>query len=114
MERSQNSELARRINQAFTLLKKGIPHSQIIDKLVAMFGVSKIQAYRYLRQARDNQGKIPIPESSVVFTVKLPPTLIERIKIFARSKGTSISKVVRAALEEFLAKKDHGEKRETS
>jgi len=50
----------------------------------------------------------------VVFTVKQPPGLINRIKKFASSKGISISKVVRTALEEFLAKKDHGKKGETT
>lgn len=35
-------------------------------------------------------------------------------KKFAGSKGMSISKVVSAALEDFLAKKDHGQKREAS
>ena len=114
MERSQNPELSRRINQAFTLLKEGISHSQIVIRLTNMFGISKVQAYRYLQQAKQNKESIQIPENSVVFTVKLPPTLIKRIKLFARSKGTSISKVVKAALEEFLAKKDHGQKRETS
>jgi len=53
-------------------------------------------------------------EASVVFTVKQPPGLINRIKKFASSKGISISKVVRTALEEFLAKKDHGKKGETT
>ena len=114
MERSQNSELAKRINQAYVLLQKEKPHSQIVERLIEMYGVSQIQAYRYVQQAKENNGKIAIPEASVVFTVKLPPNLINRVKKFARSKGISISKVVRAALEEFLAKKDHGKKGETS
>jgi len=95
-------------------LKKGIPHSQIIERLIVMFGVSKIQAYRYVQRAKANKQRIAIPETSVVFTVKLPLSLIKRIKRFARSKGMSIGKVVRAALEDFLAKKDHGQTKETS
>jgi predicted DNA binding CopG/RHH family protein len=79
-----------------------------------MYGVSQIQAYRYIQQAEEIKGKLPIPETSVVFTVKLPPTLINRVKKFARSKGMTISRVVRTALEEFLARKDHGKKGETS
>jgi predicted DNA binding CopG/RHH family protein len=114
MERSQNSELAKRVNQTFMLLKKEIPPSQIVIRLMNKYGVSKIQAYRYIRQAKENQEKVAIPENSVVFTVKLPPSLIKRVKKFARSKGKPISKVVRAALEELLAKKDHGQTREAS
>jgi hypothetical protein len=79
-----------------------------------MYGVSQIQAYRYVQQAKENNRKITVPETSVVFTVKQPPGLINRIKKFARSKGMSISKVVRTALEEFLARKDHGKKGETT
>src|SRR5215210_2893409 len=114
MERSQNSELAKRINQAFILLNKGMDHSQIVNSLAEMFGTSKIQAYRYLQQAKNNQQKIPVPESSVVFTVKLPPSLIKRIRTFAGSNGVTISKVVREALEDFLAIKNHGQRKEAS
>lgn len=114
MERSQNSELAKRINQAYVLLNKEKPPSQIVEHLMEMYGVSQIQAYRYVQQAKANNGKIAIPEDSVVFTVKLPPSLINLVKKFAGFKGMSISKVVRTALEEFLAKKDYGKKGETS
>ena len=114
MERSQNSELAKRINQAYVLLNKEKPQSQIVQHLMEIYGVSQIQAYRYVQQAKANNGKVAIPEDSVVFTVKLPPSLIGRIKKFASFKDMSISKVVRTALEVFLAKKDHGKKGETS
>ena len=114
MERSQNSELAKRINQAYVLLNKEKPQFQIVQHLMEIYGVSQIQAYRYVQQAKANNGKVAIPENSVVFTVKLPPSLIGRIKKFAVFKDMSISKVVRTALEVFLAKKDHGKKGETS
>lgn len=114
MERSQNSELAKRINQAFTMLQKDKPQSQIVELLMQKYGVSQIQAYRYIHLAKEISEKMEIPESSVVFTVKLPPTLIRRIKKLSGSKGLSISKVVHTALEEFLAKKDHAKKGETS
>ena len=114
MERSQNSELARRINQAYVLLSKEKPQSQVVEHLMEEYGVSQMQAYRYVQQAKANNGKIAIPEDSVVFTVKLPPSLINRVKKFAGFKGMSISKVVRTALEEFLAKKAHVKKGETS
>ena len=114
MERSQNTELAKRINQAYILLSKEKPSSQVVELLMEEYGVSQIQAYRYVQQAKANNGQVAIPEVSVVFTVKQPPSLINRVKKFAKSKGISISKVVRAALEEFLAKKDHVKKGETS
>jgi hypothetical protein len=114
MKRSQHSELAKRINQAQTLLEQQKPHSDIVAQLIETYGVSQIQAYRYIRQARSNEDQVAIPENTVVFTVKLSPSLIARVKEFAILQKTSISKVVRAALEEFLAKKAHGQKGETS
>lgn len=112
MRRSQNSELAERINQAHSLLEQQKPHTSIVEQLMETYGVSQIQAYRYVQQAKEHKEQIAIPENSVVFTVKLPPSLIRRVREFAVSHGTSISKVVRAALEEFLAKTHHGQKGE--
>lgn len=114
MERAPNPELAKRINHAYVLLKKERPNSQIVEHLMEKYGVSQIQAYRYVQQARENDGKIMVPESSGVFTVKLPLSLIKRVRKFARSRGMSISKVVQTALEEFLGTRNHGKKGETS
>ncbi len=114
MERAPNSELAKRINQAYTLLQREKPQPQIVQRLMHRYGVSQIQAYRYIQLAKEINEKMAIPENSVVFTVKLPPTLIRRIKKLSGSKKLSISKVVHTALEEFLAKKDHVKKGETS
>jgi predicted DNA binding CopG/RHH family protein len=114
MKRAYKPELIERINLAFTLLRKGMPDSQIVNQLMKKFGVSKIQAYRYVQQAKANKGLVAIPETSVVFTVKLPPSLIGRVRNFASFKGMSISKVVRTALEDFLLKKDHGQRTEAN
>jgi len=57
---------------------------------------------------------VPIPEPSIVFTVKLGASLIKHIKATASSMGVSISTVVKMALEEFLSKPYRGTKKETS
>ena len=108
MTRSKNSELTYRINEAVLLLKRRLPRSQITRELINRFGVSKVQAYRYIRAAQKNKQVVAIPEEKSVFTVKLPQSIIQRIKAFAKSRGTSISEVVKRALEEFLRKKGHG------
>jgi hypothetical protein len=114
MERSKNSEFAKRINEAFILLDKGMIQGQIVSSLAERFGTSKIQAYRYLQQAKKHQQKLPVPENSVVFTIKLPPSLIERVRTFADTKAMTMSKVVREALVDFLAIKDHVQRKEAS
>lgn len=114
MGRSQKPELSRRINHAHVLLMKEQPQSRIVEHLMKLYGISQIQAYRYIQQAKENNGQIAIPEVSVVFTVKQPPSLIKGVKQFAKSREMPVSKVVRTALEEFLAKEGHGKKGETS
>jgi hypothetical protein len=110
MERSQNSELARRINQAYVLLNEGKLQPEVVKILMKKYGVSQIQAYRYVRLAKELSKKMLIPESSVVFTVKLPASLIKRARDLAGIHGQTISNVTRLALEEFLAKQENGKK----
>lgn len=112
MKRSENSELAARINHAYTLLSQQIASGVVLEELMRLYGVSQIQAYRYVQQAQEQQEPLPIPEKTVVFTVKQPPSLIGRVKSFAVSHGFSISKVVRDALEDFLARQGYGKKGE--
>ena len=114
MKRAQNTELVKRINSTFTMLQRENPQPLIVERLVEKYGVSQVQAYRYIQLAREIDEKVHVPESSVVFTVKLPPTLINRVKKLSKLKRLSISKVVHTALEEFLAKRDHVQKGKTS
>jgi hypothetical protein len=114
MKRSQNSELAARINQAYVLLSENKPQPEVVELLIEKYGVSPIQAYRYIRLARELTEKMTIPESSVVFTVKLPSSLINQVKELAGTHGHTISKVTRQALEEFLAKQENGKKGATT
>lgn len=101
-----------RINHAHTLLSQQKPPTAILEALMKSYGVSQIQAYRYIQQAKVQKEQLSIPEKTIVFTVKQPPSLVGRVRSFAVSQGLSISKVVRDALEEFLARKDHGKKGE--
>ncbi|MGB8201544.1 MAG: ribbon-helix-helix domain-containing protein, partial [Pseudonocardiaceae bacterium] len=49
-------------------------------------------------------GGVPVPEPSVVFTVKLPAALAERVRAHARDSGSTISAVVTRALTEFVTR----------
>ena len=63
--------------------------------------VSARQARRYVDAAAAS-GRVPVPEPSVVFTVKLPASLAGRVREHAHEAGLTISAVVAAALLEFL------------
>jgi len=62
-------ELAQRVNYAYMLLKRGTPPLEILEALIKQYGVSRIQAYWYIRLAKAGQGPMLILEPSVVFTV---------------------------------------------
>ncbi|HEX2520605.1 MAG TPA: ribbon-helix-helix protein, CopG family [Terriglobia bacterium] len=51
---------------------------------------------------------MPVPERKGVFTVKLPLSLISRLRQLARSTGASLSALVTQALEAFLKRREHG------
>ncbi|WP_322770669.1 hypothetical protein, partial [Frankia sp. Cr1] len=70
--------------------------------LSARFAVSLRQARRYVDVASSG-GRVVVPETTVVFTVKLPAVLAERIRDDARLRGATISSLVARALGDFLA-----------
>ena len=80
-----------------------MPAAEAARVLAARFGVSARQARRYVDQAAAS-GRVPVPEASVVFTVKLPAGLAGRVRAHARERGTTISAVVARALKEFFAR----------
>ena len=73
--------------------------------LAERFDCSLRQARRYVERAGE-AGRRVAPEVTTVFTVRLPATLVARVRERARRSGSTISAVVAQALTEFLAR-DH-------
>jgi class 3 adenylate cyclase len=94
-------EYATRINAAALLVEGGVPVPEAVRALANRWGVSQRQARRYVDQAVGG-GRVPVPEPSVVFTVKLPAVLAERVRAHARDRGITISAAVTRALTEFV------------
>jgi hypothetical protein len=84
-----------------------MPVPEATGVLAGRFGVSRRQARRYVDQAVAG-GRVPVPEPSVVFTLKLPAALAERVRAHAREGQTTISAVVARALTEFFARNRRG------
>ena len=80
-----------------------MPVAEATGALAVRFAVSVRQARRYVDQAAGG-GRVPVPEASVVFTVKLPAGLAGRVRAYARERETTISAVVTRALTEFLSR----------
>jgi len=101
--RAGDAEYAGRVNAAAELAEAGVPVAEAATVRAARFAVSVRQARRYVDQAVA-EGRVEVPEPSVVFTVKLPAGLAGRVRAYARERETTISAVVARALTEFFAR----------
>jgi len=101
-EKSQAGEYAHRVNEALELLHEGRPPAGVAQELARRHGVSVRQGWRYVREASERSGPLPVPEPKVVFTVKLPESLAGRVRAVAAARGKTLSALVSEALEAWL------------
>jgi|SRR5680860_356768 len=99
--RARADQRARRINAAAELLDAGVAVVEAARQLARRFGLSERQARRYVEQARD-VGAVAVPEPTVVFTVRLPASVVQRLRAHARSSGRTLSSLVAQAVTELL------------
>ncbi len=105
MVRSSGSQRAHRINEALELIERSESVSQAAEELAGRHDISKRQAYRYLREAKEVGKRVPIPDAKVAFTVKLSRKLVGRVRGYGKSTGLSLSEILTRALEAFLFKR---------
>lgn len=98
MPRAGEMQKAKRLNRARDLLGSVEQLSEVVEQLARECSISPRQAYRYLQQAQQLKGPVPPSETKLAFTVKLPRSLIQRVRTYAVAKGLSISEVVSRAL----------------
>jgi uncharacterized protein YcaQ len=84
------------------LLGESAPMPQAVEQLARECSISPRQAYRYLQQAMQLKQPVAVSESKLAFTVKVPRSLIQRVRLYASVKRISISEVVTRALLAFL------------
>lgn len=102
MAKSSESEKTRRVNATVNLLIKEASALKVLNRLVATYGISRRQAYRYLQQAQTAGQPVPVPEVKVVFTVKLSRSVVQQIRRRVRQEGGSISQWVEGELRRSL------------
>jgi predicted HicB family RNase H-like nuclease len=98
MPRASETQKAERLNRARDLLLHVDQLSDAVGQLAQDCSISPRQAYRYLEQAQRLKEPLPPSEAKLAFTVKLPHSLVRRVRTFAAAKGLSISEVVSRAL----------------
>jgi hypothetical protein len=104
MAKSSNIERAKRINTAINLLKELSSITEAVKVLSVRYGISKRQAYRYVRDAESAGNHLPVPDQKIAFTVKLSQNLTQALRQYTEHKGQTLSEVVTLALEAFLYK----------
>ncbi len=102
MGRSSDTARAERLNTALRLLSETETYAEAARALVEAYGMSTRQAYRYLHEAQGQEAPVPIPQPKIPFTVKLPSTLVEAVRVYARERGEPLSDVVARALDAYL------------
>ena len=102
MTKSSESEQTRRVNVTVSLLQKKTSPQKVLSRLMAHYGISRRQAYRYLLQAQSTPRPLPIPELKMVFTVKLSRSLIRQVRQQARRERGTLSHWVEGALRRSL------------
>jgi uncharacterized protein YcaQ len=98
MGRASDSQKAERLNRARDLLRQFEQLPDAVEHLAHDCSISPRQAYRYLQQAQRLKEPVAVGESKLAFTVKLPHSLIQRVRLYASVKKLSISEVVNRAL----------------
>ena len=101
-------EFVERLNAVRSLLKGGSGREEVVSEIMARFGVSRRQAYRYMEEAQKKRKVVPEPK--IVFTVKLPESLVSLVRHVADSTGESLSAIVTQALKAFLRRRGYGRK----
>jgi predicted DNA-binding transcriptional regulator YafY len=98
MSRASASQQAQRLNLALEGLRQGLSPTQAAQMLVHTFSLSHRQAYRYVERAQTLDAPVPVEEVKVVFTVKLPRALVEKLHRYAEATGQRLSMIVGQAL----------------
>lgn len=88
--RASKLEQTRRLNAAFEGLQAHGSRAQVLGKLMRAYGLSRRQAYRYVRQAQHMQELLLVPEAVAVLSVKLPRELLELARSQARAQGCTL------------------------
>jgi hypothetical protein len=98
MARATDAQKAERLNWARTLLHGPAPLPEAAERLAQGCSISKRQAYRYLEQAQQLKRPLPVGDVKVSFTVKLSRRLVEKLRTYATSSGSTLSEIVSRAL----------------
>jgi len=103
MARSTDAQRAERLNAAHSLLARGTSIADAVVLLSRQFGLSRRQAYRYLREAEAIGHVVPVVPPSVPITLKVPANIVRDLRDYSLISGLTLSEIVTRAITAFLA-----------
>jgi hypothetical protein len=101
VRRAFADEYAVRVNRAVVLLR-GLAPADAVRALQVEFGLSERQARRYVNAGLERPEGVVVPERTVVFTVRLAPSLIGGLRARAGSSGQTLSAATAEAVRAYL------------
>jgi hypothetical protein len=101
LRRAYADEYAVRVNRAAVLVRELVP-ADAVRALQAEFDLSERQARRYVNVALEQPEGVPVPERTMVFTVRLAPSLIGGLRERAGATGQTLSAVTADAVRGYL------------
>jgi len=101
LRRAYADEYAVRVNRAAVLVRELVP-ADAVRALQAEFELSERQARRYVNVALEQPEGVPVPERTMVFTVRLAPSLIGGLRERAGATGQTLSAVTAEAVRGYL------------
>jgi hypothetical protein len=99
--RAYADEYAVRVNRAAVLVRELVP-ADVVRALQAEFDLSERQARRYVNVALEQPEGVAVPERTMVFTVRLAPSLIGGLRERAGATGQTLSAVTAEAVRGYL------------
>jgi predicted DNA-binding transcriptional regulator YafY len=102
MARSTDSQKALRLNAAHEQLARGQDLAEAAGALVEQYGMSRRQAYRYLRQAQGMRRPVAVSPPTVPITIKVPADIVSKLRAYAHASGLTIGEIVARAVGAFL------------
>lgn len=67
------------------------------------FGLSRRQAYRYLREAQTIGHPVAVGEPAIPVTLKIPANVVRELRAYSAASGVTQGEIVARALTAFLA-----------
>jgi len=113
MPRANEIQKAERLNRARDLLLHVDQLSDAVGQLARDCSISARQAYRYLEQAQRLKEPVPPSEAKLAFTVKLPLSLVRRVRtgqgiVHQRGGQPSVARAAAARTRAWVSRNQFG------